>query len=141
LNSPNNLTEFLTRRSACDGCSFEKLKCSMYQLLFLGYIKEKDFNKCPCIECIVKLVCEVSCKQFDEHSDKHYRIVSSKSLSAIEYILLYYIEYNKHLTRDQIDVHNLTMKVYPYVYSPTSRNISENEKRRIEKISDRYRSK
>jgi hypothetical protein len=121
---------------------YDNLKCSMYQLLFLGYIKEKDFNKCPCIECIVKPVCDCSCNIFEEHSDKHYKIVSSKSLSSVEYILLYYIEYNAHLTRQEIDVHRITRKTYPpYEGSPYSRQLTKGEQKRIRRISDKYRSK
>jgi hypothetical protein len=118
---------------------YEKFKCSMYQLLFLGYMNEKQFHKCPCIECIVKPVCEQSCNTFEEHANKHFKIVSSRSLSSVEYILLYYIKVNEHLLREDVDVHHITHKVIK-PFGNFSRELNKFEEKRIRNISARYKS-
>jgi hypothetical protein len=137
VNNPKTLTEFLSRRKACDGCITKKLHCVPYQLLFLGIIGEEVFHECPCIECIVKVVCDQCCTQFDKYVDEHYVIISSQSLPAIEHILTFYKEINKHLDRKEIDLYNMVR--ISEVYYTSTRRLTTFEEEMVRNVSERFK--
>lgn len=139
VNNPKTLTEFLSRRKACEGCTTKKFSCVPYQLLFLDMISELQFHECPCISCIVKVVCEQCCIQFDEFIDEHIIIINSRTLPAIEYIILYYREINKHLLKFQVDPLNVTRISDVYSAGMHGRKLTEDEEDRVKYVSERFR--
>lgn len=137
MNNPKTLTEFLSRRKSCEGCATKKLYCVPYQLLFLDIINEKQFTECPCTSCIVKVVCEECCGEFDTFIDKHFVVVSSQSLPAIEHIVNFYRKVNAHLLKFQVDVYNMTR--ISDVYYSQKRKLNSDEEERVRNVSKRFR--
>ena len=43
-----------------------------------------DYNKltkqCPCIICLIKGVCKISCKEFDENKDSYYSYIKERGI-------------------------------------------------------------
>lgn len=86
--------------------------------------------------CIVKVVCEDCCPPFSKFIDEQYVIISSRSLPAIEHILIYYKEINTHLLRCYVDVHNMTR--ISDVYYNKQRKLTHAEEERVRNVSKRY---
>ena len=110
----------------------------MYQMLFLGYITETEFETCPCSECIVKMVCNLTCTQYTNNADRYLKILSSKAIPQIEFIINAYRRHNTHLPKRKVDVYNMT-RTGNIEDSGWWRTLSGNDENKVIEISTKYK--
>lgn len=44
--------------------------CDIYCIRRCQYVENKLFSKCPCISCLIKITCIVSCEALDKIGEK-----------------------------------------------------------------------
>jgi hypothetical protein len=107
-------------------------------MLFLGYITETEFETCPCSDCIVKMVCNLTCEAYSINADKYLQILSSKAIPQIEFIINAYRRHNMHLPKRKIDVYNIT-RTGIINNDGWWRTLSGNDEKRVIDISTKYK--
>lgn len=53
----------------CDGCNEQMSVDTCASQLIPEFEKDKMTLTCPCLDCIVKSMCSVSCKKFSKYTD------------------------------------------------------------------------
>lgn len=54
------------RKGGCKGCMWYNLKLSECDLSITPYASETE--QCPCMNCLVKMICETECEDFQQYS-------------------------------------------------------------------------
>lgn len=49
----------------CDGCDLDLKNCSMRKTLVFLQKHKPNYDLCPCMECIVKIVCRKNCDELN----------------------------------------------------------------------------
>ena len=60
------ITYFKRVKSICNGCQFESRPDSCAPITFEGI-------KCPCSDCLLKVICKVDCPKMHDHMGKCYK--------------------------------------------------------------------